>query len=216
MGDLRSPVMSAARFDLIETMAFDPVSGVPMLDLHVARLNRSADALGFRFDRHAFRNELQAATFALMKPARVRVLLGPGGELAIEVSEHLSWPEAIVPVCIQPRGVPVEDPRLRFKTTDRGFYNAALKAGGTFEVLLIDDEGFLTEGCFSTLFVERGDRLLTPPLCRGLLPGVLRQSLIDLGEAVEADLTPCDLENGFFIGNAARGMVAATLVAPKG
>jgi 4-amino-4-deoxychorismate lyase/para-aminobenzoate synthetase/4-amino-4-deoxychorismate lyase len=49
-----------------------------------------------------------------------------------------------------------------------------------------------------------------------LLPGVLRQSLIDLGEAEEADLRPRDLENGFFIGNAARGMVAATLVAAKG
>jgi 4-amino-4-deoxychorismate lyase/para-aminobenzoate synthetase/4-amino-4-deoxychorismate lyase len=33
-----------------------------------------------------------------------------------------------------------------------------------------------------------------------------------MGEAVEADLKPRDLENGFFIGNAARGMVAASLV----
>ena len=52
---------------------------------------------------------------------------------------------------------------------------------------------------------------MTPPLTRGLLPGVLRQSLIDMGEAAEADLKVHDLERGFFIGNAARGMVAATL-----
>jgi len=76
---------------------------------------------------------------------------------------------------------------------------------------LTDAEGFLTEGCFSTLFVERGDKLVTPPLRRGLLPGILRQSLIEMGEAVEEDLRIHDLERGFFIGNAARGMVAATL-----
>lgn len=78
----------------------------------------------------------------------------------------------------------------------------------------MDSQGFLTEGTFSSLFVERGDKLLTPPLSRGLLPGVLRQSLIDMGEAVESDLRLADLENGFFIGNAARGLVAATLVEP--
>jgi 4-amino-4-deoxychorismate lyase len=212
---LTSPVVSVARFDLIETMAFDPERGLPMLELHLGRISRSADALGFRFDRHAMRNELQAATFALMEAARVRVLLGRTGEVAIEVSAHQPWPQPIMQVCVQPRGVPANDLRLHHKTTDRGFYKRALSAGGTFEVLLIDEQGYLTEGCFSTLFVERGDRLLTPPLSRGLLPGVLRQSLIDLGEAVEADLTVRDLQGGFFIGNAARGMVAATLVTPK-
>lgn len=216
MKDLNSPAMTVARFDLIETMAFDPESGLPMLDLHVARLERSARALGFRFDRHAFRNELQAATFALTEAARVRALLGASGELAIEVSEHRAWPHAIVPVSIQPRDARADDIRLHHKTTDRALYNDALRAGGTFEVLLVDEHGFLTEGCFSTIFVERNDKLLTPPLRRGVLPGVLRQSLIGMGEAIEADLTPSDLEGDFFIGNAARGMVAATLVAPRG
>lgn len=209
-------IAPVARFDLIETMAFDPETGLPMLERHLARLSRSADELGFKFDRHALRNELQAATFALTNASRIRLLLGPTGEVAIEVSDRRNWPQAIVPVSIVPRGTGPDDPRLLHKTTDRSLYNAALQAGGTFEVLLIDDEGFLTEGCFSTIFVERGDRLVTPPLGRGLLPGVLRQSLLDLGEAVEADLRPADLEHGFFIGNAARGMVAATLVAPKG
>src|SRR3546814_864730 len=79
---------------------------------------------------------------------------------------------------------------------------------------MIDQQGFLTEGCFSTIFVERGEKLVTPPLSRGLLRGVLRQSLIDMGEAVEGDVRLIDLDNGFFIGNAARGLVAATLVEP--
>jgi 4-amino-4-deoxychorismate lyase len=118
-------------------------------------------------------------------------------------------------VAIVPRPLGGDDVRVCHKTTDRRHYMAALKAGGTFEVLLTDEKGYLTEGCFSNIFVERGDRLLTPPLSRGLLPGVLRQSLLDRGEAEEADLRPHDLERGFFIGNAARGLVAASVVAAK-
>eukprot|EP01035_Chromulina_nebulosa_P040053 gene40054-54151_t len=53
------------RFDLIETMAFDPEAGIPRLERHLARMKASADALGFTFDRHDTRNELQAATFRL-------------------------------------------------------------------------------------------------------------------------------------------------------
>jgi 4-amino-4-deoxychorismate lyase/para-aminobenzoate synthetase/4-amino-4-deoxychorismate lyase len=216
LGAVESLIVPALRFDLIETMAFDPEAGLPMLELHLARLTRSAAQLGFRFDRHALRNELQAVTFGLRGQSRVRVLLGPGGEMAIEVRAHRPWPLAVVPVAIRPRGAPADDIRLHHKTTDRSIYEAAMQAGGTFEVLLVDHAGFLTEGCFSNIFVERGDRLLTPPAARGLLPGVLRQSLLDRGEAIEAELKPYDLEDGFFIGNAARGLVAARLVAPKG
>ncbi|MAN11275.1 aminotransferase class IV [Sphingobium naphthae] len=203
--------LADGRFDLLETMAFDPHEGIRLLELHLARMKVSADALGFAFDRHDVRNELQAATFRLRDRSRVRLLVSRGGALAIEVRAHRTWPQAIVPVAVVPRQAPADDPRLRHKTTDRALYRDALRRGGTYEVLLTDAEGFLTEGCFSTLFVERGDKLVTPPLRRGLLPGILRQSLIEMGEAVEEDLRIHDLERGFFIGNAARGMVAATL-----
>src|SRR3546814_4688997 len=79
--------------------------------------------------------------------------------------------------------------------------------------LFTDPEGRLTEGSFTNLFVERGGLLLTPALQRGLLPGILRRTLIEEGRAVEADLTPADLAHGFYIGNALRGLVRAQLVA---
>ncbi|MEJ7926312.1 aminotransferase class IV [Sphingobium sp. AN641] len=203
--------LADGRFDLLETMAFDPVEGILMLDLHLERLKASADALGFSFDRHGVRNELQAATFRLGSRSRLRLLISRGGAMAIEVRDHRTWPEAIMQLAVVPRNAPADDPRLAHKTTDRSLYRDALRRGGTYEVLMMDDKGYLTEGCFSTLFVERGDKLVTPPLSRGLLPGVLRRNLIAMGEAVEDDLKRHDLERGFFIGNAARGMVAATL-----
>ena len=73
------------RFDLIETMAFDPIEGIVLLERHLGRLKASAVALGFEFDRHAARNELQAATFGKRRNAIARLLLSPTGAMAIEV-----------------------------------------------------------------------------------------------------------------------------------
>ena len=203
---------AAGRFDLLETMAFDPVDGIPLLEFHVARLQDSAAALGFSFDRHSVRNELQAATFRLRARSRVRMLASRAGALAIEVRDYRTWPEAVMRVALTPRPVAADDWRLRHKTTERSIYREALAAGGTYEVLMTDATGYLTEGCFTNIFVERGDKLVTPPLSRGVLPAVLRASLIAPGEPVEGDLRPYHLPAGFFIGNAARGMVAAQLV----
>ncbi|HEX7743556.1 MAG TPA: aminotransferase class IV [Sphingobium sp.] len=202
--------LADGRFDLLETMAFDPVDGIRLLELHLERLKESAAALDFAFDRHDVRNELQAATFRLRERSRLRLLVSRRGSVAIEVREHRTWPQPIMQVAVVPRNASADDLRLAHKTTDRAIYRDALRRGGTYEVLMTDERGFLTEGCFSSVFVERRDKLVTPPLSRGLLPGVLRQSLIEMGEAEEADLRPHDLENGFFIGNAARGMVAAS------
>ncbi len=198
-------------FDLIETMRFDPEGGIALLDRHIDRIKASADAFGFVFDRHGARNELQAATFRIDQPRRVRLLLAPSGRIAVEIGALHPTPVEPVDVAIARRSVPRGDFRLSHKTSDRAFYREALETAGTFEVVLADDENFLTEGCFTNLFVKRGGKLLTPPLSRGLLPGVMRGELIDRGMAAEADLRAADLMDGFFIGNASRGLLAARL-----
>lgn len=203
-------MVSSIGFDLIETIAFDPLDGLLRLDRHLARIKASADQLGFALNRHAARNELQAATFRLRTRSKVRLLASPGGSLSIEV-RPLEEPVEPVAVALLPLPVPGSDWRLRHKTTDRAFYDDARRATGTFEVAFTDADGFMTEGSFTSLFVERDGRLLTPPLSRGLQPGVLRGELIDSGRAVEADLRPDDLANGFLIGNSARGLLRARL-----
>ncbi|HEX8625988.1 MAG TPA: aminodeoxychorismate synthase component I [Allosphingosinicella sp.] len=207
-------VATSRRFDLIETMRFDPNEGLYELDRHLARMKRSADAFGFAFDRHHARNELQAATFFLREARRLRLLLSSSGALAIESRPLPAAPDGAVDVALVPLPVEPEDFRLRHKTSDRRFYDGAREAAGTFEVVFVDREGFLTEGSFTSLFVERGGKLLTPPLGRGLIPGVLREVLIEEGRAEEADLRGEDLDDGFFVGNAVRGLTAATLVLP--
>lgn len=201
-------------FDLIETMRFDPEAGIALLERHLDRLKASAEALGFTFNRHGARNDLQAATFRLRSPARVRLLLGPSGATAVGIAPAPEAPQAPVTVAIAPLPVAADDFRLRHKTSRRGFYDRARAAAGTWEVAFTDSDGLLTEGSFTSIFVPNAEGVLvTPPLARGLLPGVLRAELIETGRAIEGDLTPADLARGFFVGNALRGLVAAVTVA---
>ena len=80
------PVMNGGVMgDLQETMRFDPDDGIPNLDEHLDRLKAAADSQGFKFDRHAARNELQAATFGRRGMAVARLLLSPTGAMAIEL-----------------------------------------------------------------------------------------------------------------------------------
>jgi para-aminobenzoate synthetase/4-amino-4-deoxychorismate lyase len=198
-------------FDLIETMRFDPLEGVIEIERHLTRMKRSAGELGFTFDRHGARNELQAATFRLREPKKLRLLLSPSGALAIEVRPLPKPPSAPLQAVVLPLPVSPEDFRLRHKTSDRAFYDEAREASGAAEILFHDEAGFLTEGSFTNIFVQRPGILVTPPLGRGLLPGVLRERLIDSGEAVEGDLVAADLVSGFYLGNALRGLMPAIL-----
>jgi para-aminobenzoate synthetase/4-amino-4-deoxychorismate lyase len=204
-------VQTGRSFDLIETMRFDPAEGMAELERHLARMKSSAETLDFVFDRHHARNELQAATFALKAPRKLRLRLSRTGAVAIETRPLEIAPAAPVVVAVVPLPVDPGDFRLRHKTSDRGFYDAARRAAGRFEILFHDPQGFLTEGSFTSLFVERDGLLLTPPLSRGLLPGVLRAQLIEEGRAREAELRLEDLAGSFYIGNAVRGLIAARL-----
>ncbi|GGC37799.1 aminodeoxychorismate synthase, component I [Novosphingobium marinum] len=204
----------AAGFDLIETMVFIPDDGIALLELHLERIRASAADLGFRFDRHAVRNAIQALCFEAEEPARLRLVASGGGQFSLELSD-MPPPLPDPAPCVLMR-LPVDpgDLRLRHKTSDRGFYDAGLAAArkaGAAEAIFVRDDGLVTEGCFTSVFVRREGGLVTPPLGIGLLPGVLRRSLIESGEAREGEIGTDDLAGGFLIGNAVRGLVPARL-----
>ncbi len=206
---------AAPGFDLVETMRFDPRDGVPLLEMHLERIKASAAELGFAFDRHTARNRIQALCFDLEAPARLRLLASRRGELALEAAPLPEPPGEPVACIALPLPVDSGDWRLRHKTTDRDFYDLAREAAadaGAFEALLVRDDGLVTEGSFTNLFVEREGTLVTPPATLGLLPGVLRHSLIAQDLAREQELTLDDLADGFLVGNALRGLMRARLL----
>jgi para-aminobenzoate synthetase / 4-amino-4-deoxychorismate lyase len=206
--------LHAAGADLIETMRFTPEEGIALLELHLERIKASAAELGFAFDRHAVRNAIQALCFEADAPSRVRLVASRSGAISLELGK-LPAPLPDPALCaVLPLPVDRGDWRLRHKTSDRGFYDVGLRAAkeaGANEALFVLDDGLVTEGCISNVFVERDGLLLTPPAALGLLPGVLRRSLIETGSAVEAELRLDDLADGFLIGNALRGLIPAKL-----
>ena len=211
-----APGLRAPTCNLLETMRFEPDSGIALLELHLERMKASAQELGFTFDRHALRNQIQALCFELEAPAKVRLLVSRSGASALETAPLPAVPTDAVRVAALPHPLDPSDWRLMHKTSDRGFYEdaaAAARALGAEEALLVRGDGLVTEGSYTCVFVEGPDgTLLTPPASLGLLPGVLRASLIADERAREAELTLDDLADGFWIGNAVRGLVRAVLV----
>ncbi len=211
-----SPDLTVPSFDLIETMRFEPESGIDLLELHLARLKRSAAHFGFSFDRHAARNQIQALCFDLEQACRIRLVISRSGAQSLETGPLPPAFDGPVDCIALPLPLDPSDWRLAHKTSDRSFYEDAMvaaKDAGAAETLLMREDGLVTEGSITNIFVKgEDDILLTPSASLGLLPGVLREHLIAEGRAREAELKLTDLENGFWLGNAVRGLFKARLI----
>jgi branched-subunit amino acid aminotransferase/4-amino-4-deoxychorismate lyase len=140
-----------------------------------------------------------------------------GGRIEVTAKAEPPLPPGTVWRCaVAARRLDPESPVLRHKSTLRDAYDgerARLKAeAGADEALFLNTAGEVCEGGITSVFLERGGVLLTPPLSAGLVPGVLRASLIAQGRAREAALSLGDLRGGFLVGNAVRGLIPARLV----
>ena len=200
--------------DLIETMRCEGGT-IAHRALHLDRLIASAAFLGHRVERAAVESALSTALHSHDEGGegyRIRLLVSATGAIAVQASPLPPAPSETVAVTLAPLPVAPSDWRLRHKSTDRAFYDDARRAAATFEVVFVRPDGFLTEGSFTNVFVERDGRLLTPPLAHGLLPGILRAALIANGRAIETPLTAADLSEGFLIGNVSRGLLRARLI----
>ncbi|WP_431256437.1 chorismate-binding protein [Roseateles chitinivorans] len=100
---------------------------------------------------------------------------------------------------------------IQHKTTRREVYQAFLdaKPADCFDVLLFNRDGELTEGCLTNLALQRvpDGPWLTPRAAAGLLPGTLREELLEQGRLREARLTLDDLRraHALAIFNGVRG-----------
>lgn len=203
---------------LIETLRLS-AGEYPALAGHLARLSRSAAWLGFACDPPVVTGALrELAADKAVGDWRVRLTLGKDGQP--EVAAFPLQPEPAGPrrAWLAAEAIDADDPLRRHKTTERGLYDAALQriAGdpAVFDVVFVNQRGELAEGARSNLFVERDGILLTPPLGSGALPGVLRGELLASGRAREVVLLPADLQQGFWLGNALRGLIAVRLESP--
>lgn len=203
-------------YGLIETLRWS--GGYVRLTLHVERLSTSAAALGFRFDREQMLRQLAEAEapFQPGEERRVRCELRRDGRFEVAIAPMPPVPGEAIRIAVASQRVDASDPFLRHKTTRRAVYERALAeamAEGCDDALLLNRQGFVTETSRSSIFLERGGVLLTPPLEHGLLPGVLRRELIESDAAREAPLRLEDLHTPgrWFVGSSLRGLQRAEI-----
>lgn len=107
---------------------------------------------------------------------------------------------------------------------------------GYAEGIALDDSGYVSEGSGENIFVVRDGRIITPPLGASVLPGITRDTILQLARALEipvqeapiprellyiadevfftgtaAEITPIRSVDRIPVGNGRRGPVAAAL-----
>jgi para-aminobenzoate synthetase/4-amino-4-deoxychorismate lyase len=205
-------------FELFETLFAQQPQAFRHLERHLARLRRSAQALGFELDEALVRRHLDAALTALPQgvPHRVRVALAHDGSVSVTQAP-------LAPLPAGPAGLLLAEeplqpsPLSRHKTTLRARYDAgvrAAEAAGAFDTLFFTPGGRLIEGGRSNVFVQLDGRWWTPPLADGALPGVMREVLMEELGAYERSLRREDLAHAqnLSICNALRGALPARLL----
>jgi para-aminobenzoate synthetase/4-amino-4-deoxychorismate lyase len=213
-------------FELIETLRYERERGYHLLERHLDRLQASAHHFGYPMSRKAVLDALNAEAARIAGPvALVRLLLAEDGNVTV-TSRAIELPtkDTVWRFVISDRPVDEKDPFFYHKTTRRQFYDQEMERQkeltGCDEVVFLNTRGELTEGTRTTLFVEQDGRLFTPALACGLLPGTLREELLDLPRAAasEAVLTPADLVGAerIYLGNSVRGLVRAELMQAAG
>ncbi|HEY6873652.1 MAG TPA: aminodeoxychorismate synthase component I [Geobacteraceae bacterium] len=188
---------SRPEFPLIETILWEEETGYFLLERHLERLGRSAAYFGFTFRPGPVRQALDRRCASLAGSHKVRLLLSRRGTFTIE-TEPLppAQPDAVLSAVIARTRVDSRDPFLYHKTGNRALYREALAARPDCgEVIFLNERGEVTEGTTTNVVAKLDGRLATPPIRCGLLPGVFREELLELGVIGERVITGEELEH---------------------
>ena len=190
------------------------------LGMHLERISQSAKELKIKFDASRARSLIQEACSTLDKQSiyRLRLDLSAEGLLSVKTAPiqnlqpgPILWAGDLLS---SDTTMSSADRLLGHKVTRRKLYDQAWLAAeklGAFDALFINEQGFVTEGGRSNVFVKKDGRWLTPPLASGCLPGVMRSIVLKDAkyQAIEQNITRSDIlsaEEVIFT-NALRGIV---------
>jgi len=175
---------------------------------------RSAAAFGIPFDGDQALQVLNAA--AGHEALRCRLTLDVAGRFDLTTGALAANPEQWR-LAVSDNRLTASDIWLRHKTTRRAAYDTARAAlpQGVDEVIFLNERDELCEGTITNLFLDMPDgRCLTPADTSGVLPGILREELLDNKQVTQTTLTLTDLQNAqmVHVGNSLRGLIRAELV----
>ena len=207
---------------LFETIRIEQGQACHM-DMHLERITKSASELNINFDSNKAVRLIKETCSQLdvHLTHRMRLDLSADGLLSIKtaVIQNLEpgpvlWANDLF---TDDTTMSSSDRLLGHKVTRRKLYDQAWLAAeklGAFDALFINEQGFVTEGGRSNVFIKKDGRWLTPPLSSGCLPGVMRSIVLkDIKyQAVEQNITRTDVLNAeeVIFTNALRGIVETT------
>lgn len=196
-----------------------------LLDRHIRRLRQSARMidlpLPFTDDQLAAQIRDTQETARIDGEAYIRVLVTRGvGELTYDPK---ATPHPSIVIIVKPqvdpapevyeRGVSVvivdivrnHPASVNPMIKSNNLMNSALAAQeaikrNAFEGIMRNYRGELTECTTANLFIVKNDQVMTPPLDAGLLPGITREFLFDIGKDIGVNVREEVLRDGDLFG----------------
>jgi branched-chain amino acid aminotransferase len=209
---------------------------------HLARLAASCTALGLSNPHNAA--ALRDGVMALFEAEKARHGKKPRAVLRLTVSGG-SGGRGLVPraeakpmVMMQLGDAPPRPDALRLHMSDvlrfAGQFSAAHKTGQYVdnimarrqalaaqadEAVMANQHGRLAGAAAGNMFVRFDDRLLTPPVSEGALPGIIRGALLEMAmidglqiEEAPIDMARLEKADALYVSNSVNGVVAAAFV----
>ena len=83
---------------------------------------------------------------------------------------------------------------------------------GFNETIFLNEKGFVAEGCTTNVFIIKDNKIFTPKISCGLLPGIIRGWVISNFEVVEKEITKEELLNSdeIFLTNSLVGIIGVS------
>lgn len=193
-----------ARFQLITT---GKISKKQLLfeNQHIERLRKASRYFAFPFNVEDLRQNIEAECQVCdaNQDYRLRISLSKSGEIELsrQILTSLSSTFCKAKLCLQEADL--NQSFTYFKTTHRPHLSL-----GEQEKIYHNKSGELLETSIGNLVLKINGKLYTPPTSQGILPGIYRQHLLEIGQIEEKFLTLADLNQAeaIFGCNAVRGL----------
>ena len=214
-----------------------------LLDDHLDRLWLSAEKLGIEIEwtREKFLVEIEKCIQHLGLPrVYIRIVVTRGeGEIGLDPALGISNNHVLIvkelpenPKNWYAQGVHMivaDIQRTSKKAMDPGvksgnYLNNVMaikeaKERGAFDAIMLNYKGHVTEATTSNIYIVKDQKVLTPPLQAGLLEGITRKTLIDLGQRNHLTIHQEDFSAGelrmadeAFLTSSTKGIVPITKI----
>lgn len=179
-------------FELLETFGLYDGTYI-VYDNHLVRLQQTAKH--FHYPLNIEEIEAKLIEYANKHPKGkwiVRLTVSASGTWTTEVKQMDTYQTNKVKLAKKP--IRANNPLLYYKTTNRTLYEKhRIMDNELFDTLLWNETGEITEFTIGNVVVELNDKLYTPPISAGLLPGTFRAKLLKENKMEERSIYKDDL-----------------------